>query len=398
VTATTPGDAETDSAAALPLEGFTVAVTAARRREELSALLRRRGARVVEAPAIRIVPLDDDAELLAATRACVDQRIDVAVATTGIGFRGWVEAADGWGLGEQLLDRLGGATLLARGPKARGAIRAAGLTDDWAPASESSAEVLEYLLKQDLAGQRIAVQLHGEPLPDFTEALEAAGADVVPVPVYRWVLPEDVAPLGRLVEAVGARQVDCVVFTSAPAVVSMLRLAAELGLRAEVEAALRGDVVPACVGPVTAARLERIGIATVQPARARLGALVREVVATLPARRRTLRAGGHVVQVRGHAVVVDGVARELPPAPMAVMAELARRPGVVVPRSELLSVLPGGGSDEHAVEMAVTRLRGVVGSRVIQTVVKRGYRLAYEPEAGGKYGAEAPERAVSLDR
>ena len=47
-----------------PLAGYTVAVTAARRREELGALLARRGARVVYAPAIRIVPLADDAELV----------------------------------------------------------------------------------------------------------------------------------------------------------------------------------------------------------------------------------------------------------------------------------------------------------------------------------------------
>ena len=46
----------------LPLAGYTVAVTAARRREELGALLARRGARVVYAPAIRIVPLADDTE------------------------------------------------------------------------------------------------------------------------------------------------------------------------------------------------------------------------------------------------------------------------------------------------------------------------------------------------
>jgi uroporphyrinogen-III synthase len=31
--------------------------------------------------------------------------------------------------------------------------------------------------------------------------------------------------------------------------------------------------------------------------------------------------------------------------------------------------------------MAVARLRAILGPRVVQTVVKRGYRLAYEPEA-----------------
>jgi DNA-binding CsgD family transcriptional regulator len=80
----------------LPLAGYTVAVTAARRKEELGALLDRRGARVVHAPAIRIVPLADDTELVAATRAVLAAPVDLVVATTGVGFRGWLEAADAW--------------------------------------------------------------------------------------------------------------------------------------------------------------------------------------------------------------------------------------------------------------------------------------------------------------
>ncbi|MBI3689219.1 MAG: uroporphyrinogen-III synthase, partial [Mycolicibacterium aromaticivorans] len=46
-----------------PLAGFTVGVTAARRAEEFITLLERRGAAVVHAPTIRIVPLVDDVEL-----------------------------------------------------------------------------------------------------------------------------------------------------------------------------------------------------------------------------------------------------------------------------------------------------------------------------------------------
>jgi len=48
-----------------PLAGYTVGVTAARRAEELGALLERRGAEVLHAPAIRIVPLRDDPDKLA---------------------------------------------------------------------------------------------------------------------------------------------------------------------------------------------------------------------------------------------------------------------------------------------------------------------------------------------
>jgi uroporphyrinogen-III synthase len=364
-----------------PLAGFTVGVTAARRREELSALLERRGARIVGAPAIRIVPLADDTELRAATDACLDTPLDAVVVTTGIGFRGWMEAADGWGLGECLAGALRGARILARGPKARGAIRAAGLVDDWSPESESSSEVLAYLLGGGVAGLRIAVQLHGEPLPDFVAALSTAGAQVVQVPVYRWVPPEDVAPLHRLIELVAGRQLDAVAFTSAPAAVSLLTTAAELGRFDAMRDAMRWDVLAACVGPVTAAPLERADIPTVQPARSRLGALVRVIVDDLPARSRILPVAGSALQLRGHAVVLGGVLRQLPPGPLAVLRALARHPGVVLDRAALLAAMDCESGGGHAVEMAVARLRAVLGPRVVQTVVKRGYRLAYEPEA-----------------
>lgn len=176
-----------------PLAGFTVGVTAARRAEELGTLLRRRGATVVHAPALRIVPLADDGELLAATEQLIADPPDVVVATTAIGFRGWIEAADGWGIGDRLLATLRGVELLARGPKVK-AVRAAGLSEAWSPASESMAEVLERLLEEGVRGRRVALQLHGEPLPGFVESLREAGAEVVAVPVYRWMPPEDIAP------------------------------------------------------------------------------------------------------------------------------------------------------------------------------------------------------------
>jgi len=95
-----------------PLAGFTVGVTAARRAEELCALLERRGAAVVAAPAMRLVPLPDDDELLWATKTCLTEPPEIVVVTTGIGFRGWMEAADGWGLGEALRGELAGAERL----------------------------------------------------------------------------------------------------------------------------------------------------------------------------------------------------------------------------------------------------------------------------------------------
>lgn len=364
----------------LPLAGYTVAVTAARRREELTGLLERRGARVVEAPAIRIIPTGDDEELLATTRACLAASPDVVVATTGIGFRGWMEAADGWGLGEQLRAQFASSELLTRGPKAKGAVRAAGLSEAWAPDSESTDEVLAHLLAEGVAGKRVVVQLHGEPLPELCAALRGAGAEVLEVPVYRWVPPEDVRPLRRLVEQLAGGAVDALTFTSAPAVASLLTVAGQQGRKDALLAALRGPVLVACVGPVTAAPLVRLDVPVVQPARARLGALVRTVVEELPASRtRSVAAGAHLLELRGHSVLVDGAAVALTSRQVGVLTALVRADGDVLSRSALLrEVWSEGGCDEHAVEMTVGRLRSALGPAgpVVETVVKRGYRLA----------------------
>ncbi|MGW2019010.1 uroporphyrinogen-III synthase [Streptomyces sp. NPDC001927] len=369
-----------------PLAGFTVGVTAARRADELGALLRRRGAAVTHGPALRIVPLADDTELLAATKELIDHAPDVVVATTAIGFRGWVEAADGWGHGEELLDCLRGVELLARGPKVKGAVRAAGLTESWSPSSESMAEVLDRLLAEGVAGRRIALQLHGEPLPGFVEALTAGGAEVVGVPVYRWMPPEDIGPLDRLLDGVLTGALDAVTFTSAPAAASLLSRAEHRGALPELLEALRHDVLAVCVGPVTALPLQAHGIDTLQPERFRLGPLVQVLCQELPARARSLPVAGHRIEIRGHAVLVDGLLRPVPPAGMALLAALARRPGWVVSRPDLLRALPGAGRDEHAVETAMARLRTALGTpKLIQTVVKRGYRLAVDPVAETKY-------------
>jgi len=166
-----------------------------------------------------------------------------------------------------------------------------------------------------------------------------------------------------------------VTFTSAPAAASLLTVADGLGLKAEMIAALQDRVLAIAVGPVTAGPLDAVGVPSHQPERARLGALAREVVARLPERDPVLQVGAHTLQVRGYAAILDGRVVELPPGPMAVLRELARRPGHVVPRTDLTGSLPGGG-DGHAVEMAVTRLRAALCAPVVETVVKRGYRLA----------------------
>lgn len=370
----------------LPLAGFTIGITAARRAEEFAVLLERRGAEVMQAPTIRILPLVDDTELERVTEELIAHPPEVMVATTGIGFRGWVEAADGWGNAEAVLRALSESRLIARGPKAKGAIRAAGLREEWSPESESSSEVLDRLLEEGVDGVRIAVQLHGatsewEPLPDFCTVLRAAGAEVVPIPVYRWHMHPDVARIDKMIGAVLRGDLDAITFTSAPAAASILTRAKELGKLQQFIHALRTAVPVMCVGSVTASPLEALQIPTIYPRRFRLGALARLITDELPRRSHLLRVAGHDTAIRGQAVVVDGELREMSATSLLLLKLLARNPGRVVSRRELLAGLPGDSSDTHAVEVAVARLRAALGdSKMVQTVVKRGYRLAVDLE------------------
>ncbi|TFV57058.1 uroporphyrinogen-III synthase [Mycobacterium sp. PS03-16] len=370
-----------------PLTGFRVAVTSARRADELSALLRRRGATVTSAAAIAMVPLPDDDELRANTRALIDGPPDIVVATTGIGLRGWIAAADGWGVAGDLTAALQRARIVSRGPKATGALRAAGLPEEWSPESESSREVLRYLLEGGIAGKRLAVQLHGatdewDPFPEFLDELRAAGADVVPIRVYRWRPAPRNGDFDQLVTAIADEKFDAVSFTSAPAVAAMLMRAGELGIADAVVQALRTNVHAMCVGPVTARPLVRLGVPTSAPERMRLGALARHITDELPLlQSRTVRVAGHLLEIRGTCVLVDGVVKSLSPASMATIRALAHHPGAVVSRADLLGALPGSGTDTHAVETAVLRLRTALGDKqIVSTVVKRGYRLAVDDE------------------
>ncbi len=372
-----------------PLAGYTIGITAARRRHEFGAALERHGAEVAYGPAIQIVPVANDDNLRAITAQVIAEPPDILVATTAIGFRGWVEAADSWGVAEPFLRALTRATLLARGPKVVGAMHAAGLFGEWSPKSESSSEVLERLLTMDLQGLRVVLQEHGEPLRDMVEALRAAGASVIEAKVYGWVRPADTAPLLRLCAQVAQGDVHALTFTSAPAAVSFLETAKERGLLEQVRAVLQHGVMAVAVGPVTAAPLLRAEIPVVQPGRARLGAMVREIAVQLPARlAQKVVVAGHELEIRGTGVLVDGVFVTPGPTGMALLHKLSRHPGQVLSRVELASELSGGGSDAHAVEVAVGRLRTALGDpRIVQTVVKRGYRLAFDPEVAstGRY-------------
>src|SRR3954470_9296678 len=202
-----------------PLTGFRVGVTAARKADEQVALLERRGASVVWAPALSLDPNQvDDATLRAATEEVLAAPVDMLLATTGIGMKAWLDRAEEWGLLEELVAHLAKAEILARGPKSVGALRRRGLRELWAPESESFDDVLEHLRGRDLTGRRIVVQEHGQSLSMVAHALRRQGASVVTVTVYRVESADDPEPMFKMIDLIADRRLDAVTFTSAPAV------------------------------------------------------------------------------------------------------------------------------------------------------------------------------------
>jgi uroporphyrinogen-III synthase len=359
------------------LAGTRILVTAQRRSAELAAALERRGASVRVAPALGVVPHIDDDELLRRTRDLLDEPADTLIVTTGIGFRGWLEAADAAGLRDDLLAVLASTRLIARGPKARGALQAAGLEADWVAESETSAEIVEFLLAEEIQGQRIAVQHHGAGDPHLEQQLVGGGASVVPLEVYRWGPPADPIAVTDTALEVAAGAFDAVMFTSAPAAIAWIAELEAQGVTDIVRGLVsQGRLLIAAVGPVTADPLVNAGLGPVYPDRSRMGALVRLIILTLGDDAHSVLTPSGVLHVRASAATLDHQVLPLSPNGLAILRQLAVHPGEVVSRDKLLNALPGESADPHTAEVAVARLREALGPYpLVKTVIKRGYVL-----------------------
>lgn len=358
------------------LAGRSVLITGERRSAELASALQRRGATTSIVPALGMIPGHDDDSLMSATNALTADRPDVVVITTGIGLRGWIEAADAHGRADALLAALRAARIVARGPKALGAIQAAGLSADWVAESETSAEIIELLLAEGVAGLRVAVQHHGAGADGIDTALLEGGADVVSLVVYRWGPPPDPAAVSASTRAAADGEVDIVVFTSAPAAHAWLGAAEEAGSHDGIrDRCTDGDLLAAAVGPITAGPLRAVGIEPLLPERARLGALVRALVGRFADDGREVDTVAGRLHLRPRAAVLDGTLLTLTPSSLSVLRLLVEAAGQVVPRERVLQALPGCSLDPHAAEVAIARLRESTDRQLIGTVFKRGYRL-----------------------
>jgi len=351
--------------------------------------LTRLGARVLWAPTVEVVP---------APAATLERQTAVALAvdpvwvvvTTAEGLDRWVEGAGA--ARADVLGLLSGAKVAARGAKAAAACQRHGVTSVLTSPTERGVDLAGVVAGLAEAGDGVLVVVDGKASPDVVAELRAADLVVHTVAPYRWGVPAATAPgrllaAGELVRALCAGEVDALVFTSPPAVDGLFTVAASLGQEKAMDGALSRSgsdrVLVAAIGPATAEALEergvRVGVCPLQP---RIPALANALAAAPIGYRSFGRPEPLVLDPRTRSVTGPGGAVELSDLQFALLASLARRPGMTCPTSVLLREVWGEGgaagpAARRRLEVLASRLRARLMPVEVNlaTVPKRGYRL-----------------------
>ena len=366
------------------LDGMRIGVTSHRKGAELVAALERRGATTMHGATVGGDQPVAVEEILADTDAIIESEPDWLVASTGVGMRLWVDAARHNGRGDALEAVARNAKCVARGAKAVGGLHQLGVQPVWSSSAQTDADVAGWLANRVLPDDVIAVQLHGGMVDTTFAPVTEAGADVISVATYRHSFPEDIEPARELVTAVVAGQIDVVTLTSPGAARNLVAVAAQMrpALDDALVSAFRTSVATAVIGPVTSSALEELGVPVwITPPRWHTGDLLRAIEAWSNRRDAVPHAPPSFRLFPAECSVVgdDGNSVALGERGYAVLAALARRPGVVVPPAQLLAEAWGHTAphDESAIKHQVARLRRKLdGTGVsIHTVRGVGYRL-----------------------
>ena len=230
-----------------PLFGKTVVVTRARAQaSELTKKLEEQGARVIEVPAIKIVPPSDYAPLQQAIAELDSYKWLVFTSTNGVEyfFKQLMAAGkDSRSLHQVKIAAIGSATAKA--------LTAYGITADLIPSAYKAEELADALKEQITAGDKILLaraKVAREVLP---ESLRAIGAEVNVVTAYETVA--DCENKADLIEALESGEADMVTFTSSSTVTNLLKVLGD-------KKSLLEKVQLAVIGPVTAETCKKHGL------------------------------------------------------------------------------------------------------------------------------------------
>ena len=281
----TPERASTSSDITPGFGGLRVVAFESRMAAEVATMIERRGGIAIVAPAMREVPLEDNHAALDFAARLLAGEFEVVVFMTGVGTRALFQAIETRHQRAAIVAALARLTTVARGPKPIRALRDLGVEPSVVvPEPNTWREVLSALASQlTLKDKRVAVQEYGVSNHELTAGLEARGARVTIVPVYRWTLPIDRAPLRAALDAIVGGSAEVAIFTSSNQVTNVMQLAEAEGIGADVKRGFSRMAVGS-IGPVCSEQIRAYGLTVdFEPERSKLGHLVKEAAAEAPA-------------------------------------------------------------------------------------------------------------------
>lgn len=256
--------------------GLRVMAFESRRADDMRRLIEKHGGAARVSPSLREVPIEKNREAVEFAHRLITGEVSLVVFLTGVGFRLLLAAVEKHVPRQRYLDALADITTIARGPKPVAAMRDVGLAPTHrVPPPNTWRELLTLVDGQvPVANQTVALQEYGVTNRSLIAGLEARGATVLNVPVYRWELPADCGPLEQNLRSLADGEADVALFTSAHQVVNVLQLAGRLGIAERVRSGLSRAVV-ASIGPTTSEALRELDLPVdIEPQHSKMGHLV----------------------------------------------------------------------------------------------------------------------------
>ncbi len=274
------------------LSGITVAAFESRMAVEMTRLIERYGGHPSVAPALRELPIQDNPDALRFGVRLIEGQVDVLILMTGVGTTALFDILKARHPMSSIMVGVKQTAIVARGPKPVAALKALGITPTLiVPEPNTWVDVVSTLDEyRPVKGLRVAVQEYGSSNPEFLEALRVRGADVFAVPVYKWGLPEDLAPLRQVLADVVAGDISVMLITNAAQIDHVMQLLEQEGKVPLFREACK-TIVIASVGPTASERLRHYDLPVdFEPSHGKMGVLVKElseqVVPLLASKRR----------------------------------------------------------------------------------------------------------------
>lgn len=258
--------------------GLTVASFESRMAKEMGRLIEHCGGRPLVAPALQEIPIQDNPAALRLGDELIGGQVDLLILMTGIGTTTLFDILRLRHPLPSIMTGMAQTAIVARGSKTVAALKALGLPPTLTvPEPNTWVEVLATLDSyRPLKGLRVAVQEYGSSNPELLEALTQRGAEVFPVPIYRWMLPEDRGPLRQVLGEILAGQVQVMLITNAAQVDHVLQLLEQDSAIAQFTETCRKMVV-ASIGPTASERLRHYHLPVdFEPSHSKMGILVKE--------------------------------------------------------------------------------------------------------------------------